>query len=59
VRWVEVIQAMKAHGITHIIECGPGKVLSGMVKRIDPQINALSITDPESMQAALDALAAA
>lgn len=59
VRWVEVIQAMKAQGITHIIECGPGKVLSGMVKRIDPELVALSMTDPESMQAALDALAAA
>ena len=59
VRWVEVIQAMKAQGITHIIECGPGKVLSGMVKRIDPELVALSITDPESMQAALDVLAAA
>ena len=59
VRWVEVIQAMKAQGITHVIECGPGKALSGMVKRIDPELVALSITDPESMQAALDALATA
>lgn len=59
VRWVEVIQAMKAQGITHIVECGPGKALTGMVKRIDPDMVALSVTDPESMQAALDALAAA
>ena len=35
VRWVEVVQALKARGITHIIECGPGKVLAGMAKRID------------------------
>jgi [acyl-carrier-protein] S-malonyltransferase len=59
VRWVEVIEAMKAQGITHIIECGPGKALSGMVKRIAPELVALSITDPDSMQVALDTLAAA
>ena len=59
VRWVEIIQAMRGQGITHVVECGPGKVLTGMVKRIDPDLVALSVTDPESMQAALDALAAA
>jgi [acyl-carrier-protein] S-malonyltransferase len=59
VRWVEIVQAMKAQGITHIVECGPGKVLTGMVKRIEPDIVALSVTDPDSMQAALDALASA
>jgi [acyl-carrier-protein] S-malonyltransferase len=59
VRWVEIVQTMQAQGITHIVECGPGKVLTGMVKRIDPNIVALSVTDPESMQAALDALASA
>lgn len=59
VRWVEIVQAMKAQGITHIVECGPGKVLTGMVKRIEPDIVALSVIDPESMQAALEALASA
>ncbi len=59
VRWVEIIQAMKAQGVTHIVECGPGKVLTGLVKRIDPDLIAMSVTDPESMQAALDALASA
>jgi [acyl-carrier-protein] S-malonyltransferase len=59
VRWVEMIQAMKAQGITHVVECGPGKVLSGMVKRIEPDMVALSMTDPESMQSALDTLATA
>jgi [acyl-carrier-protein] S-malonyltransferase len=59
VRWVEIVQAMKSQGITHIVECGPGKVLTGMVKRIEPDIVALSVTDPESMQAALEALASA
>ena len=59
VRWVEIIQAMRGQGITHVVECGPGKVLTGMVKRIDPDLVALSVTDPETMQAALDVLAAA
>ena len=35
VRWVEVVQALRARGVSHIVECGPGKVLAGMVKRID------------------------
>lgn len=56
VRWVETIQAMKADGVTHIVECGPGKVLSGLTKRIDRDIQALSITDPDSMQQVLDLL---
>lgn len=56
VRWVETIQAMKADGVTHIIECGPGKVLSGLTKRIDRDVQTLSITDPVSLQQALDLL---
>ncbi|HRL22592.1 ACP S-malonyltransferase [Alcaligenes sp. SDU_A2] len=56
VRWVESIQAMKAQGVTHVVECGPGKVLSGLVKRIDRDLVALSITDPASLQATLQAL---
>ena len=59
VRWVEIIQAMKAQGITHVVECGPGKVLSGMVKRIEPDLVAMSVTDPDSMQVALDTLSQA
>ena len=35
VRWVEVVQALRARGVSHVVECGPGKVLAGMVKRID------------------------
>lgn len=58
VRWVETIQAMKAQGVTHVVECGPGKVLSGLVKRIDADLTALSITDPASLDAALTALGA-
>lgn len=56
VRWVETIQAMKAQGVTHIVECGPGKVLNGLTKRIDKDLVGLAITDPASMQAALDLL---
>jgi [acyl-carrier-protein] S-malonyltransferase len=56
VRWVETVQAMKAQGITHIVECGPGKVLSGLAKRIDSDLVALALNDPASMKAALDTL---
>ncbi|NGM87409.1 ACP S-malonyltransferase [Parapusillimonas sp. SGNA-6] len=53
VRWVETIQAMKAQGITHIVECGPGKVLTGLVKRIDRDLVGLSVSDPASLEATL------
>src|SRR5690554_2026355 len=56
VRWVETIQAMKAQGVTHIVECGPGKVLNGLSRRIDKDIIGLAIVDSASMQAALDLL---
>ena len=49
VRWVEVVQALKAHGATHIVECGPGKVLAGMVKRIDADLVSGAIFDPASL----------
>ena len=50
VRWVEVVQALRARGANHIIECGPGKVLAGMVKRIDAQALSGAIFDPASLQ---------
>lgn len=49
VRWVEVVQAIKARGLTHVLECGPGKVLSGMVKRIDGELVSASVFDPASL----------
>lgn len=49
VRWVECVQAIKSHGVTTIVECGPGKVLAGMVKRIDPDLNGFAMFDPASM----------
>ena len=49
VRWVEVVQALRAHGATHIVECGPGKVLAGMVKRIDGELQSGALFDPASL----------
>lgn len=49
VRWVECIQALKARGLTTLVECGPGKVLVGTVKRIDPDLNAIALSDPVSL----------
>lgn len=56
VRWVETIEKMSAEGITHIVECGPGKVLAGLVKRIDKNITVLSITDPNSLEQTLTSI---
>ena len=56
VRWVETIRAMRAQGVTHIFECGPGKVLAGMVKRIDREIQTASLTDRASIEKALPLL---
>lgn len=56
VRWVETIQAMKRDGVTHVVECGPGKVLTGLVKRIDRDLTTFNITDPASLQQTLEAL---
>lgn len=50
VRWVESVQKMAADGITHVIECGPGKVLAGLTKRIDGNLVGGAIVDPASLQ---------
>lgn len=50
VRWVETIQKMKQLDIELVIESGPGKVLSGLVKRIDRSIQAISVNDPVSLE---------
>ena len=49
VRWVECVRAIKARGITTIVECGPGKVLAGLCKRIDPELAGAALYDPATM----------
>jgi len=49
VRWVEVVQALRARGLVHIFECGPGRVLTGLVKRIDPELVSAPVLDPTSL----------
>ncbi len=49
VRWVECVRALKARGLTLVVECGPGRVLTGLVKRIDPELSALALLDPTSL----------
>jgi [acyl-carrier-protein] S-malonyltransferase len=50
VRWSQIIAKMAADGVTHVIECGPGKVLSGLTKRIAPGVESLSIADSTSLR---------
>lgn len=57
VRWVEVTQALKARGLVHIVECGPGKVLAGLVKRVDGEVQTTTILDPASLKAVQEMLA--
>lgn len=57
VRWVECVQALKARGLTALVECGPGKVLAGLTKRIDPEMTGLAVFDPASLQDTKGALA--
>ena len=57
VRWVESVQALRARGLTHIFECGPGKVLAGMVKRIDGEAVSTTVFDPASLAEARGMLA--
>jgi [acyl-carrier-protein] S-malonyltransferase len=49
VRWVQTVQAIKARGLEQLVECGPGKVLSGMVKRIDASLSAFAVFDPATL----------
>jgi [acyl-carrier-protein] S-malonyltransferase len=49
VRWVEVVQALRARGIGHVFECGPGKVLTALARRIDQDIAAVSMHDRSSL----------
>jgi [acyl-carrier-protein] S-malonyltransferase len=51
------VRAIQARGITHVIECGPGKVLTGMVKRIDPALVAGALYDPATLAETRELLA--
>ena len=53
VRWEETVRAMASDGVTHILEIGPGKVLSGLVRRIDKTLRVYSVEDPAGLQAVL------
>lgn len=53
VRWTECVQALVAGGATTVVECGPGKVLTGLVKRIDKSIELRSLAAPADFDAAL------
>ncbi len=56
VRWVECVQAIVARGVGAVVECGPGKALTGMNKRIDAGLQALPVSDPQTLTATLATL---
>jgi [acyl-carrier-protein] S-malonyltransferase len=56
VRWVETVRQMRAQGVTHVLECGPGKVLAGMVKRIESELQSFALADKTSLELALTTL---
>jgi [acyl-carrier-protein] S-malonyltransferase len=56
VRWVELVQKLQSEGVTTVVECGPGKVLTGLVKRIAPEMQLVNIVDQASLDATLQAL---
>jgi [acyl-carrier-protein] S-malonyltransferase len=56
VRWAETVRAMRARGVTHIFECGPGRVLAGLVKRIEPDVVSAAVSDPASLAEAASLL---
>lgn len=56
VRWVETVQKMAVDGVTHVIECGPGKVLAGLTKRINGDLTGEAIVDQASLDKVLELL---
>ena len=53
VRWIEIVQFLAAHGVDRIVECGPGKVLTGLAKRIAPEVAGVALQDSAALDAAL------
>jgi len=58
VRWTETVQWFAAHGVTRVVECGPGKVLAGLTRRIDDRLTAFALADGAALAEARAALAA-
>jgi [acyl-carrier-protein] S-malonyltransferase len=58
VRWVQTIEGFAARGVTHVVECGPGKVLAGLTKRIVPDLASLALTDSAAIDATFAELGA-
>ena len=58
VRWVEIVRSLASQGATHVVECGPGRVLAGLTRRIAPELESLAIFDAESLKEVLAATAA-
>lgn len=56
VRWAETVQLLASRGITKLVEFGPGRVLSGLTKRINKSVEAYPVYDPQTLQAALAAV---
>jgi [acyl-carrier-protein] S-malonyltransferase len=56
VRWAAIIRRMADEGVTHVIECGPGRVLAGLTRRIVPDVESLALTDPATIGEALSRL---
>ena len=56
VQWTRCVQAMAGDGVTSIVECGPGKVLSGLNRRIDKSLQSFSLEDPDALASTLEAL---
>ncbi len=53
VRWVETIEKFSSMGVTQVVECGPGRVLAGLIKRIDRSLEVFPVFDRESLNAAI------
>ena len=53
VRWVDTVKALASTGITHLVECGPGKILIGLNKRIDQNLHHVSLSDTEAINQAI------